>query len=667
MRFHRRGRPYWLRHDPDKAAALFRPEHLAFARLEPAISNRHEAILELVFEREGVFAVLGLVIVDGALIIGRESSPFAWPNAIAGVVDPGALLRLEETLEPWLRTRLLARFENDEIVRFYKDDARVREAYERARSLDLFGAAPFAAVLRSLSPHAYATRFAIGRRVLVSSRDGANGAAMLYGRAARVDRDTTADENAEFTARWFGTQCIGAPDFAAHYDVAVVGEASIAAADVELRLRGSSPSERRVEFCEPLPLTMFVSFDRDDSEAIGDFSVVVNRPTAQPEPSVLVEPSSVGGSGGRIALLVREDWSRADDADSDAIRALDRRLRAEGFTVRIVEGWAHLESDEVDLVHVVGIAHAKTIRPKIERFHSAGIPIVTQPFVDDPRGEAPWGAPLTQYAFRNSLEDTTLDQYLAALAARRLNADGAPLYQTLPLPANTDVEVLLRLSGSIIVSGPQEEALVRSRFGYTGESIEAPPVSYAGPPAAVETLIGKDDYILMHTTIDARSAVLLATIAAERIGLPLVLTGSVASAELMLFLHSYAGDMLRYLPLASLRDDEIEGLYARARVYADIAWTGRGASRFARAGGYGAALVAANPANAPTAWGDKLVYRCDPGSIDSIAAAFQAAWNGAPAGRAAVRSATAACADQSAAMAATARAYHRASSGVAVP
>ncbi|MEO9170181.1 MAG: hypothetical protein ABI282_03230 [Candidatus Baltobacteraceae bacterium] len=665
MRYHRRGRPYWLQHDREKSAALFRPENLAVARLEPTVSNRYEGILDLTFERDGIFAVLPLVIVDAALIVGRETSPFAWPAGVRDFLDEQSLKELEWRLEPWLHTRLLARFENDEVVKVFKDDAGVREAFERARGLGLFGAAPLTEVLRNVTPCVYAYRFAEGGRAFVSSAGVANGAALLYGRAARVDwatDNTTADR---FARSWFGTQKTCEPDADAHYDVAIIDAGFTRDADVVVRLADATDSSRRIPVCRPLPLAVFASFDPDDSAVDGEFSVQATRPSNAARESVILKPLPVGGSGGRITVLVREDWSRAQDADSDAIRALHARLQAEGFTVRIVEGWSHLDSADTDLVHVIGTAHASIIREKIAKLHADGIPIVTSPLADDPKGEAPWGGPITNYSFRNTSEETTLGQYLDAMAVRRLNAEGLPLYATLPLPPNPDVVSLLNCSSALIVSGAEEEALVRERFGYTGRVLAVPPLVQIAEPANVDAIAGRGDFIFMHTTIDARSAVIMAALASETQRLPLVLTGPVASAESMSFMHAYAGDLLRYVPLASLTESEIEGLYARARVYADLSWEGRGLSRFARAAGYGASLVASSGSAAPALWGREVTV-ADPGSVASIGLAFRDAWDAAPRRRISTVAIAAERCNQGAALAGILQAYQHASALLAV-
>ena len=660
MRYHRRARPCVLRHDPTRAAEIFRVEHLAVARLEPALSNREEAILDLVFERGGRFAVLPLAIVDSAFIIGRESSPFAWPASTKTFLNESTLRGLEAKVEPWLRSRLLARFENDEALKFYRDDESIRSSFARARDLKLFGAAPLGDVLASVAPAVYAYRFALGKRVAVPDDGFANAAALLYGRAARVDRDGD-----DFEEMWFGTQSFDAVDRSAAYDVALVRDASFGSSSVEICTSPAQSESMRVAFSRPLPLATFVSFDPDDSIAHGEFSVHVRTPAGTSRETSILQPAAIGGSAGRVALLVREDWMRADDADSDAIRTLERRLSAEGFTVRVIEGWSNVEPSEIDLAHLIGLSNASTIRKKVERLRDAGIPIVASPLVDDPKGETPWGVPLVQSAFRNSVEDTTLDHYLGAVALRRLNAEGVPLHQSLPLPANPDAVAVLNCAGALVVSGTAEEAIVRERFGYAGPVVAVAPLVPSVERCGVDAIAGIGDFILMHTAIEARTSVVMAALAAEAQGLPLVLVGPVADAETMLFLHAYGGDMLRYLPLNSLNDGQIEGLYARARVFADIPWNGRGLSRLARAGGYGASLVASTSGAAGAIWGD-AIHLADPASLPSISDALRAAWDAAPKERGRVAARTALVCDQRSALAGSVQAYQEASAALAV-
>ncbi len=659
MRYHRRGRPYVLRHDASAAAAIMHGEHLAIARLEPALSNREEAILDLVFEKDGRFAVLPLAIVDSAFIIGRESSPFAWPAGTSEFVAEPLLLQLERRLEPWLRSRLLARCENDEVIKFFKDEEGVRDAFERARSLELYGATPLAQVLSSAAPAVYAYRFAAGGRVAFPDCGFANSAALLYGRVERVDGADRSVDDECFARNWFGTQAIDVLDRSAAYDLVIANRDPNLTCAVEIRCNARVHGATNVSFSRPLPLATFVSFDTADSALQGEFSVTVHARSQTARTSHILAPAAVGGSRGRVALLVREDWSRADDADSDAIRALDCRLSAEGFSVRIIEGWSNVDPSDIDLVHVMGICHASTIRAKIERLRDAGIPIVTSPLIDDPKGEMPWGVPLAQSAFRNSVEDATLDYYLRAIALRRLNADGVPLHQSLPLEPSDDARRVLNCSGAVIVSGSAEESLVRARFGYAGLCVTVAPFVRTVDAVNVDAIVGLNDFILMHAAIDARNAVVMAALAAEIERLPVVLCGPVADAETMQFLHAFAGNSLRYVPGASISEQHVEGLYARARVFADVSWGGRGLSRLARAGGYGASLVASMCGNASSVWGEN-VHLADPADLQSIANAFRVAWISAPAERERMAARTATQCDQGSALVATVRAYQQA-------
>lgn len=656
MRYHHRGRAYWLNHEPALARRIIAPAHLAIARLEPAISPRYEATLDLVFERDGAFAVLPFIIVDGFFLVEREYSPFAWPAMVRDLMDEPALLELERTLEPWLQSRLLARCENDIVTRFFRDEPAVRAAFAQAQVLGLYGAAPLPDVLRTAAPYVYAYRFASDACVAVTAEDGGNGAALLYGRAREVS--LAANEANAFARSWFSTQPLHEETPA---DVVVTGaDGSDLNASIVIRVHNEDARMRTVPVAQSLPFATFVTFDPDDSVIEDRFTVEARSAHAFERSKLNAEPSPVGGSAGRIALLVREDWSRAEDADGDAIRVLQRRLSGEGFSVRIVEGWSHLEAEDVDLVHVIGTQHASVIRPKLERLHAAGVPIVTMPYLDDPRGEGLWGASLALFAFRNSTEDTFLNLYLNALAVRRLGVDGVPAHHTLPLPPDPDVAKLFELSGAVLVSTPEEEALLRERFGYRGPTPLVPALVDSAVPVDVQTIAGTGDFILMHGPIDARSNVLYAVMAAEAERLPLVITGPVASGEVINLIYAYTGDYVRYVPASQLSPEEIEGLYARARVFADISWNGRGLSRLARAGGYGASIVVAAASHAAGIWGE-LATVADAGSIDSIRQAFRTAWEAHPGRKRAVSAVTAEICNPVLALSGTVLAYQLAS------
>jgi hypothetical protein len=644
---------------------LVQPGRLAIARLEPILSARHEAVLDLTFERDGNFGTIAFVLVDAAFLVLRESSPFCWPAALRDAVDPRILRDLESLVEPWLKSRTMARFENEECSRFFRDEPAIRCAYERACDLHLLGAAPLARVARSIAPHVYAYRFAAGKRVAVCGAKSGSGAALLYGRSASVAFDSGDAETDEFVRQWFSFVELDGVRREIEYDVLVSESAAGAAAATVLCAEAHAPGGREIPVARSLPLSLMVSFDPEDSMQAGAFSVrsALRR---TPRRSSLVVPAALGGSSGRIGIVAREDWERAPDCDTDAVRAMQRRLKAEGFTPSVVDSPGRLDPADFDLVHVVGTAQAPAMRPVLDRLRQANVPIVVTPYLDDPKGEADWGGQITTYAFRGSFDDTIATDYLRALALRRLGAPGVLHYDQIGTKPNESVAALVAAAGAILASCPQEARFIRERYGYGGRIVPAPTLLEHFEARDVTPLAGDGDFILFHGPISGRSNLLLLMTAAAAQRHPLVVTGPIENSEIYGHFTSFAGELTRYIPSSQCSPEEVEGLYARARVYADVSWSGRGVGRLARAGSYGAALVCSANGYGKHVW-DDLAFEADPGNVGNIADALARAWEAAPsnAERMAVR--TAQLFDQAAGLQGAALAYQQAAQTCAAP
>lgn len=80
MRTHSRFRTYELRHDRERLRSIVAPETLVAARLEPVMSMRHEAELDVTFARDGRFAGIGFAVVEGVMLLERERDAIVWPR-----------------------------------------------------------------------------------------------------------------------------------------------------------------------------------------------------------------------------------------------------------------------------------------------------------------------------------------------------------------------------------------------------------------------------------------------------------------------------------------------------------------------------------------------------------------------------------------------------------
>jgi len=649
-----------LRLDIGAAKKLLSPDALVAARLEPTLSVRYEGLLDLTFERDGGFLTVPLVKVEAPMLVARESDPLIWPRWVRDLLDGDVADRIQELIFPWLRARVLARFENDESIHVFAESDATRSDFERDRSLGLLGAAPFSDVVRSAAAAMYARRFTRGRSVGVYDPSGGNGAAFLVGRAASVYFDSgNADRNA-FVRRWFSTLSF-APSQATAADIAV-GLRERLPDGAERVIRGAAlANEHPVIVARPLPLSVMLSFDPEDSVADESFAVAVRSQAAE-RSSTLREPAAVGGSSGNVAIVVREDvWSNPD-ADTDAVRMLVRRLEAEGFTPSVSIASRPLHSEAIDIVHVVGHRHASAIRANLQSLKERGIPIVVMPYLDDPGGVAAWGASTSLGALRSSPDDAFYEEYLGAIATKRLVWE-VPVPVAAP-PPDPDVRALFELASSIVVVSEEEEQRARAGFGYRGPAVHVPALFDTAEPASVDALVGHDDFVLVHTSIEPRSGVVFAALAASKAGFATVVTGPIGNSEYYTYLQMLADDRVIFLPERSLEAGQLAGLYGRARVFLDASWSGHGLHRLARAAAGGAALVASSTSLASSVFGAS-VELVDPAGIDAIGEGLRRAWEAAPVRGETLANEAARTFDQQLALVGVVRAYQQASSGQA--
>ncbi len=662
MRYHQRFPAYALHHDAERLRALIRAENLCFARAEPTWSNRHEAELDLVFKSDGAYATIAFAIVDGVMLLERESDPIVWPGWMRGVIDEAVSEGVSDYLFPWLRSRVLSRFENAEFSRTFRSDPATSADIDRARAAGLLGAATLGTVMRSIAAASYAIRFAQRGSVLVAGPDGANGAALLAGRFAHVAYAPADGEDFEFTKRWFSTSAIARHDVARSYEVYVGERARDVASNVRIFSSPASDGEWPVEIAQPLPLGVLVSFDPEDSAKIGEIAVSIKtRDTALERESRLAAPTPVGGSTGRIALLVRDDCLRIEDADTDAARALERALRGEGFDVSIYGAGQPLHPERVDLVHVIGHRHAEAVRGTLEALRAAGKPVVLMPYLDDREAALLWGMSTTASALRESTDEAVFTQYFDALAVRRLVADAPTPVTGRYQKVDDDVQALFDLAGAVIVCSDEESVVVRERTGYTGAIAVVPALVYPQRSESVEAIVGFPEYVLFHGPLAPRTHLLSGGIAAQAEGLPTIVIGSVASADYYLQVTARSGDRVLYLNEKILDAAQISGIYARARVFADVSWAGMGLHRMARAGSGGSTLVGSSAGYAGGVWRD-LVELADPADLASMRGGIRRAWDTAPVRSHATIAATGAICEQQAALVQVVTAYQAASS-----
>lgn len=604
-----------------RMTAIVRADCVAAARLEPSYTSRFECWLDVVFSREGRFAVVPFVQIDGPMLLLRESSPFLWPCHLD--VSDSELEAIEATIEPWLKSVTLLDSVDREMLHIFAQDSETAATVGSARRANLLGAAPIDSVLMAAAPYIYAQRFAGGRTVGIASPDAANGAAILSASAREVRADLGGAERHDLARRWFGLDIYG--DLARGYDVTVNVEGS----DASIRVNAHAESaSRQVSFVRPAFASIVCSFDPSDAEVVGQFSAVSSEPVLRAH--TLPPAPVIGGSAGRIGLVVRDDGLRAPDADVDEAIALCAALRAQEFDAVVVVASAASVKD-FDLIHVFGHRHAGQFLPLLEQARRAGVPAVVSAHLDDSVLEAAWGSAIFNMLLVGMFDDGSRASIERGLVERRLeysdgSARGAPAFD----PAA--VRTMLSGVQAAVVSCEEEATRLRDQFGFSGAFRTVPGIRALVTPdaAPIGAMCGPDPYILVHAAVEPRSNQACIVRAAAARNLPCVIVGSVESGDYYQNMLAFAGPRTMWIPEETLTGPETTALYSGARVFADVGWTRRGASRLIRAAALGCGLVVSRTLPWAQAW-EGLAEHVDPASLDEVTAGLTRAWERAPA------------------------------------
>lgn len=627
MRSHRNRTAYNVWTNRDRLAALVSEDTLQVARMEPVIRQMHAAAgLDLLFAKDGQTVVVPLANLEATMLTEREKSPVVWPHLVVEAVDANVLDRIESVVLPWIEALSLGRQCNAETIRRFGGDDDAFALFQSARAAGFMGASPYRAVMLAMAPYVYAVRFAENKLVQVADPAGAAGAALLARYAREVRADLGSEELNALAERWYGIGGFGAQPFEKS-DLCVASDArAFGAAPVRIHTR-EAPAGKRVSVATPIPYDVMVSFDVDDAPEAAAFSVECDVEVPLRSPIGAACPPAVGGSAGRILLLVRESWMRADEADSDDARELARRLCGEGFSAQICSAAQAPDVAAYDLVHAFGLPHAAEFLPLLRTAAALRKPVVATAGLEDLVRISAYGSGMTNVLHKSGTDEVTLEDYLTLLAERRLETEGFDPRGQEPVPGYlSNVREALGLANVLLVSGPAEEAFVREQFGYGGPS--APVAAYLNtdvPASCTETLVGDGDFVLVHAPIEARANQLLLVRAAISAGLPVVLAGPVSDVDHYMLLREIAGERVIFVPAAS--DAELEALYRRARVFADVSWAQTSLHRLAKAALARAALVVSSQRYAGALWRPG-VFEVDPADVASIRQGLIAAWNG---------------------------------------
>jgi glycosyltransferase involved in cell wall biosynthesis len=624
VRRHRLHPTFDLWRDAAKIQRVVSAETLVAARFEPMLRQvTGFGVLDLTFARGDEIVVVPFVQVDNAMLADPEEPVLIWPASAADSLDDAICDALERKVAPWLLAHFLGRRMIREIVRAYGPPD-VVSVFERARAMGFAGAAPYAQVAVSAAPYVYATRLARDKRAIVADTPaGANGVAILARGARTIVADVGgADANAAARA-WFGLAAFGAADDGFPYDLAI-GRADSAVPSTMWRVELDTMGTGAVSIARPIASDVMISFDVDDSERAGGFAVRGPDPTLR-HPIGNVPQPAAGGSGGSILIALRDMAARIGDADGDEAAALADRLRAEGFSVDVRAASGVTEVDCYDLVHVMTLLGVAEVGATAAAAFAAGKPLVATTHLDDVTREGVWGAGMSTGIHRVSIDDER-DERLDLFERRKVNAPGLEIEGQEMFVGYTDaVRGALNLCGAVVVSGGAEEAFVRT-LGFAGYAGPVGPcLPYGIEPEPIGSIAGPDDFVLVHAPVAQHSNLHLLAAAAMEADLPLLIIGAVADTEYLAMLREVADERVALVP--SVTPGQLEALYRRARVFADLSWMDVGGARRARAALAGAALLVAEGHYTTELWRPGL-WTADRASRGAIREGLRAAWAG---------------------------------------
>jgi hypothetical protein len=547
------------------------------------------------------------------MLLLREADPLVFPQSLARTLGDDVLAPLVELVARELEPRAYRGGAwREEVVSFADDPL-----FASARRRGWYGAAPLATALPRVAPAVYARRFAGGRTVRTFGPDAAVLAAFVRDVARRCDA-AVVDEEA---ARYFGM----AAAEAASYDLAIGSGPLAGDAPVVVRADGDGPDA--VPIVAPLPANVMVSFDPADGPVVGSFTVEhASSPDARPaRPSPV--PPPVGGSAGRIALVLRPDAASLPDADVDEARALANGLSAEGFTVTIATRVADLAAFGPDLVHLFGLRNGEHAAAVAAWASEARVPLAVHAYHEDPAAGAYWGAMVTRYCFAYSADDRNVRDYLGLLAKRAVEVDGVGARQRFAPPAAgfDRAETVLREAAVVFVHSERERDAI-APLRPSAATLLVPPLPLAfDEPAPIGGLVGRDPFVLVHAPLESAGNQLLVGRAAASLGVPIVMAGPVAEPAYVDLVREFAADGVRLIPEPT--SGQLAALYRSAAIVADVAWLGRGHARICQA-----ALAGSTPVVADTRWVDLPIperWRADPADVEAVARAMGEAWDAA--------------------------------------
>lgn len=604
----------------DLAHDLATVEHLTVMRIEPVMRAREPgAFVDLHFSDGERTLTIPLVYLDLAQLDVREADPLVFPHAFAGSIGEAQAAGILERVFADLESRMLRGGFWDEEVLIYRTDRAA--LFERSRAAGFFGAAPLAVSLPRVGPFVYARRFAAGKHVATYGPAADEAAAFVRASATSC---VVADSD-EIGRAWYG-ETVATDAIGSDVDLAIGhGPAPVSAISV-LRLDTDSDA-RAFTIASVLPADVMISFDPDDVPVAGRFTVATSREPFARDRDTLVTAPAVGGSTGRIALVVRPDAQAVPDADTDEAAALALVLGREGFEVSTLASIDALDAFAPDLVHLFGVRPGEYARSVADWAGEHRRPLAVHAYFESPAEGGYWGAMVTPYCFGYSADDRSVSWYLELLGRRAVEVDGvgAATSYAPPAVALTDAERVLRTADVVFVNSERERAVVVALRPNRPTFRVAPLPVLADAGAPIGALVGLEPFVLVHAPVGPHGNQLVLARAAATLGVPMVITGAVEDPAYAERLREFAPESV--MLFGELSPAELRSLYQTAPVIADAAWTTRGHARMTAAAERGAAIVVSRSRwlelPNPERW------RVDPANVESVARGIGEAWDSA--------------------------------------
>lgn len=598
-------------------------KNLRVARLEPmVIKNSPSAVLDLRFVHQNVGVSVMCCIVDVKALEMRTQDALVWPFAVAHTSKDEDLYEIEAMLVNWLRAAYAGTGFGNELVRRFGDGD---QSFEAARHTRLLGAVCYSQVAQELAAGHYAARYVAGKQVLCVNTLP-NVSALLAPSATRsaitnLDRGACAVLN-----EWFGAEFLAG--FAESNPANVV---IVSGDDTKLGTQIAADT-RVIDVCGTLSgdvISVAPSRGLDDLVRLCERGEVAisTRSVARPSrPHSLLgsAPVPVGGSYGRILLVLREDGMRGPGSDTDEAHALRGLLTAEGFTVDVTVRPDLYDPAEYDVIHGFGLLSAQATFEFFTRAERAGVPTVLTPFFEDIADGGTWGARAMRTLLDMADDEQGTQRVLELLAGRNVYVDDVSAHQRFDNGDEAARKALLRSAKLVIThSRPERDAI--EHYAQRSEllAISLPLVYRDHPRVSVAHLVPDQAYMFVHAGVEARHNVGLVLYAASALDIPCVFAGPILDRRL--YRHIAARLSTNIVMVPECTASEQAAMLESAAVYLDAAWIGDGSARIVKSLLHGVVPVVTERRFLDVAI-EPHVVRIDPASFDSIRNGISEAW-----------------------------------------